>query len=103
MSRGVFPLRVRDANAGVVAGVQAKQFALMQVKKSSRAARIGALRKHFRRSLGGGNVPGELNSTTGLQNSNLLFQRNGVEIVCRKIGISANRHLRFTLWDNCFR
>jgi hypothetical protein len=73
---GVLALRIRNINARIVAiaaGFEAKQFALMQVKKRSRAARIGALRKHFRRSLGRGNVLGELNFTTDVQNSNLLF------------------------------
>ena len=58
---GVFALEVRSIKAPIVAvavGFETKQFALMQVKKRSRAARIGALRKHFRRSLGRGNIAG---------------------------------------------
>jgi hypothetical protein len=48
--RGVLAVRIRNINPRIVtiaAGFEAKQFALMQVKKRSRAARIGALRKHF--------------------------------------------------------
>jgi hypothetical protein len=43
----VFALWVRNITVPVAAGFETKQFALMQVKKGSRAARIGALRKHF--------------------------------------------------------
>jgi len=46
----LFALRVRNTTARIVpvaAGFETKQFALMKVKERSRAARIGALRKHF--------------------------------------------------------
>ena len=57
--RGILALRIRNINARIVAvavGFEMKEFALMQVKKRRRAARIGALRKHSRRSLGGGKL-----------------------------------------------
>ena len=55
---GVLAARIRTINAriAVAVGFKTKQFALVQVKKRSRAARIGALRKHSRRSLGGGKL-----------------------------------------------
>jgi len=50
MPGGVFALWVGNTHArtfAIAVGFETKQFALMQVKKISRAARIGALRKHF--------------------------------------------------------
>jgi hypothetical protein len=60
---GILAARIRAINGRLVAvavavSFKTKKFALMQVKERSRAARIGALRKHFRRSLGRGNVAG---------------------------------------------